>query len=234
VAAPASLLAASQRQGTLRGLSWCRLSIASICPADDVQALREQITRSSLQHEPRRHFHVEDEVSLLWCQLDRRRCACWSPDRVLSAATFNWSYDSRGWTAMVARWEQRGTLYQLGICGSKRKEKMTLSPCPLVQMGDALLGQLARVLVLLAVQLAPAMAKSISWDYSDEEMGPLVPVRASRSSRTLDTKPFDGVLGPCRNGAASPTPTSSTGARAELISPSNKETNPGVVEGKSL
>jgi len=132
------------------------------------------------------------------------------------------------------RWSLDGSSVAHCICGSKRKEKMTLSPCPLVQMGDALLGQLARVLVLLAVQLAPAMAKSISWDYSDEEMGPLVPVRASRSSRTLDTKPFDGVLGPCRNGAASPTPTSSTGARAELISPSNKETNPGVVEGKSL
>ncbi|KAE9342156.1 hypothetical protein PF008_g10292 [Phytophthora fragariae] len=45
-------------------------------------------------------------------------------------------------------------------------------------MGDALLGQLARAFVLIAVQLAPTTASSISWDYSDEEMDPLVPVSA--------------------------------------------------------
>ncbi|EGZ22270.1 hypothetical protein PHYSODRAFT_447630, partial [Phytophthora sojae] len=53
---------------------------------------------------------------------------------------------------------------------------MAFTPCPVVEMGDALLGQLARAFVLIAVHLAPTMAKSISWDYGEEEMGPLVPV----------------------------------------------------------
>ncbi|OWY98143.1 hypothetical protein PHMEG_00031161 [Phytophthora megakarya] len=45
------------------------------------------------------------------------------------------------------------------------------------QTGDALLGQLARVVVLVLALLAPTtVAKSICWDYNDEEMGPLVPV----------------------------------------------------------
>ncbi|KAE9009727.1 hypothetical protein PF010_g10543 [Phytophthora fragariae] len=52
---------------------------------------------------------------------------------------------------------------------------MVFTTCPLVQMGDALLGQLARAFVLIAIQLAPTTASSISWDYSDEEMDPLVP-----------------------------------------------------------
>ncbi|KAL4171495.1 hypothetical protein KRP22_009590 [Phytophthora ramorum] len=52
---------------------------------------------------------------------------------------------------------------------------MAFTPYPLVQMGDALLGWLARAFVLVAVYLAPTMTKGFSWDYSDEEMGPLVP-----------------------------------------------------------
>lgn len=52
---------------------------------------------------------------------------------------------------------------------------MLLTTCPLLQLGDALLGMLARGFVLLCVHLLPDMAKSISWDYNHEEMVPLVP-----------------------------------------------------------
>ncbi|KAF1779029.1 hypothetical protein PC129_g2927 [Phytophthora cactorum] len=63
---------------------------------------------------------------------------------------------------------------------------MTFTPCPLVQMGDVLLGQLARALVLLVAFAAPTtMAKSICWDYSDEEMGPLVPEWSSEPDNSF-------------------------------------------------
>lgn len=62
------------------------------------------------------------------------------------------------------------------VANLRLKTKMALTTCPLVQMGDALLGQLARALVLLVALAAPTtMAKDICWDYSDEDMGPLVP-----------------------------------------------------------
>ncbi|KAL3670408.1 Methylenetetrahydrofolate dehydrogenase [NAD(+)] [Phytophthora oleae] len=55
---------------------------------------------------------------------------------------------------------------------------MPFTPC---QVGDALLGQLARAFVLVVALLIPTMANSICWDYSDEEMGPLVPEWSSES-----------------------------------------------------
>ncbi|KAF4041797.1 hypothetical protein GN244_ATG05833 [Phytophthora infestans] len=44
-----------------------------------------------------------------------------------------------------------------------------------VRMGDALLGQLARVFVLSLGFLSPTMSKNISWDYNPEDVGPIVP-----------------------------------------------------------
>ncbi|ETO71592.1 hypothetical protein F444_12094 [Phytophthora nicotianae P1976] len=46
---------------------------------------------------------------------------------------------------------------------------------PIVRMGDALLGQFARMFVLLLGFLAPSMSKNISWEYNTEDVGPIVP-----------------------------------------------------------
>ncbi|KAL3670410.1 hypothetical protein V7S43_004729 [Phytophthora oleae] len=62
----------------------------------------------------------------------------------------------------------------------------------LFRLGDALLGQLARMFVFLLDLLAPTMSKTISWDYNPEDVGPIVPewsgpsAKEKRSSRQAE------------------------------------------------
>ncbi|KAG3157611.1 hypothetical protein PI126_g8230 [Phytophthora idaei] len=46
----------------------------------------------------------------------------------------------------------------------------------MVEFADALLGQLVRGLIRILTVIAPTMSKSVTWDYNDEEVVPIVPV----------------------------------------------------------
>ncbi|ETN06289.1 hypothetical protein PPTG_23350 [Phytophthora nicotianae INRA-310] len=46
----------------------------------------------------------------------------------------------------------------------------------MVESADALLGQLVRGLIRVVTVIAPTLSTSITWDYNDEEVGPIVPV----------------------------------------------------------
>ncbi|KAK1941493.1 hypothetical protein P3T76_007359 [Phytophthora citrophthora] len=97
----------------------------------------------------RRHFHVAINPVIL--------------ERLLFSSSKDDDYE---WLEAIAG--------RMPVANLPTESKMRSTLC---QVGDALLGQLARVFVLFVALLIPTMAKSICWDYSDEEMGPLVPVR---------------------------------------------------------
>lgn len=58
-----------------------------------------------------------------------------------------------------------------------------LTSCVFFQVGDALLGVLARKFVLLLKVLAPTISKTISWDYNPEDYGPIVPEWSGPSTK---------------------------------------------------
>ncbi|KAK1941495.1 hypothetical protein P3T76_007361 [Phytophthora citrophthora] len=50
-------------------------------------------------------------------------------------------------------------------------------------LGDALLGQFARMFVVLLDVLMPTISKTITWDYNPEDYGPIVPEWSGPSTK---------------------------------------------------